>query len=289
MNSTDLKLIAAAIKNIGSEGLNKEMIGFTLEEAIEPVRHKEILSFSKATKDDNPVYHKKDAIAPPLFIFKLFIPMFKRILCLNNLRMNILRMVHSRQEIIWHRSIKVGERLKMKMNIQNIYETPAGELMEISGHVYSGNKLSVEGIARILIRNKKKRSKKKLTETETLKEKFHIELATDEGQQFRYAKASGDNNFIHTNNFLAKMAGLPRTIMHGACVMAMICSALSKAIIDNDITRLSSMKGHFSYPAIPGEKLTLIVYDSSKKEEVPFKVLNPAGKPVFKNGIIKIN
>lgn len=289
MNSTDWKLIAAAIKNIGSKGLNKEMIGFTSEEALGPVRHEEILSFAKATKDDNPVYHKEDAIAPPLFIFKLYIPMFKRILCLKDLRMNILRMVHSRQEIIWHRPIKVGENLKMKMKIQNIYETPAGELMEISGQAYSGNKLSVEGIAGILIRNKKKRSKKKLIEKETLKEKFHIELATDEGQQFRYAKASGDNNFIHTNNFLAKILGLPRTIMHGACVMAMICSALSKAIIDNDITRLSSMKGRFSYPVIPGEKLTLIVYDSSKKEGVPFKVLNPAGKPVFKNGIIKID
>lgn len=161
--------------------------------------------------------------------------------------------------------------------------------MEISGHVYSGNKLSVAGIAGILIRNKKKRLKKKLIETETLKENFHIELATDEGQQFRYAKASGDNNFIHTNNFLAKMAGLPRTIMHGACLMAMICSALSKAIIDNDITRLSSMKGRFSYPVIPGEKLTLVVYDFPKTGEVPFKVLNPAGKSVFKNGTIKID
>lgn len=117
MNSTDLKLITTAIKNIGLEGLNKEMIGFYLEEKIEPVMHKEILSFAKATKDENPIYHKEDAIVPPLFIFKLFLPLVKKILCLKDLRMNILRMVHSRQEIIWHRSIRVGERLKMKMNI----------------------------------------------------------------------------------------------------------------------------------------------------------------------------
>ena len=104
-------------------------------------------------------------------------------------------MVHSNQEIIWHRSIKVGEKLKMNVNIENIYETPAGELMEISGRTYSRNKLSVEGIAGILIRNKKKGLKKRPVEPKTLKEIFHIELPTDEGQQFRYAKASGDNKF----------------------------------------------------------------------------------------------
>ena len=289
MNSTDLKLIARAIKNIGSAGLNKEMIGFHLEETLEPPKHKEILSFAKATKDENPLYFKEDAIAPPLFIFKLYLPLIKKILSLKGLRINVLRMVHSSQEIIWHRSIRVGKKLKMNVNIENIYETPAGELMEISGRTYSGNKLSVEGLAGILIRNKKKRSKKRPVETKTLKEIFQIELPTDEGQQFRYAKASGDNNFIHTNNFLAKMVGLPRTIMHGACVMAMICSALSKTIVDNDITRLSSMKGRFSYPVIPGQKLTLVGYDSPKKHEVPFEVFNPAGKLVFKKGTIKID
>ena len=289
MNSTDLKLVARAIKNIGSAGLNKEMIGFHLEETLEPAGHNEILSFAKATKDENPLYFKEDAIAPPLFIFKLYLPLIKKILSLKGLRINVLRMVHSSQEIIWHRSIRVGEKLKIKVNIENIYETPAGELMEISGHIYSGNKLSVEGLAGILIRNKEKRLKKKMIETETLKAIFHIELPTDEGQPFRYAKASGDNNFIHTNNFLAKMAGLPRTIMHGACVMAMICSALSKTVIDNDITRLSSMKGRFSYPVIPGEKLTLVGYDSQKKKEIPFEVFNPAGKLVFKKGTIKID
>ena len=289
MNSTDLKLIITAIKNMGSAGLNKKMVGFNLQETLKPVRHQEILSFAQATKDENPLYLDKDAIAPPLFIFKLFLPQIKKILCLKELKINILRMVHSSQEILWHRPIKVGEKLKIEVNIKNIYETPAGELVEVSGHIYSRNKLSAEGVAGLLIRNKKKSSKKRMTETEAEKKVFQIEISTDEGQQFRYAKASGDYNFIHTNNFLAKMVGLPRTIMHGACLMAMICSAFSKKIIDNDITRLSSIKGRFSYPVIPGEKLTLVGYDSQEKQVIPFEVFNPEGKLVFKGGTLKIN
>lgn len=289
MNSTDFKLIATAIKNMGSVALNKKMIGFKFKETLKPARHEEILSFTRATKDENPLYLNKDAIAPPFFIFKLFLPQMKKILCLKELKINILRMVHSSQEIIWHRSIRVGEKLNLEVTIQNMYETPAGELMEISGNIYSGNELSVEGVAGILIRNKKKKSNKRMSETDTPKIKFQIEIPTDEGQQYRYAKASGDHNFIHTNNLLAKMVGLPRTIMHGACVMAMICSGLSKTIIDNDITRLSSMKGRFSYPVIPGQKLTLVGYDSHIKQEIPFEVFNPAGKLVFKKGTLKIN
>jgi acyl dehydratase len=274
---------------MGSVGLNKKMIGFNLQETLKPVTKQEILSFAQATKDENPLYLEKDAIAPPLFIFKLFLPQIKKLLCLKELKINILRMVHSSQEILWHRPIKVGKQLKLEVNIKNIHETPAGELMEVSGHIYSGNKLSAEGVAGLLIRNKKKSSKKRMTETETDKKVFRIELPTEEGQQIRYAKASGDHNFIHTNNFLAKMVGLPGTIIHGACLMAMICSALSKKIIDNDLTRLSSMKGRFSYPVIPGEKLTLVGYDSQEKQVFPFEVFNPAGKLVFKRGTLKIN
>ncbi len=287
MSTGNWKLFTTMIKNIGSKKLNRDMIGFTLEEETGPVSRDDILSFARATKDENPVYNKEDAMAPPLFIAKLIIPMLKQIWCHEDLRFNLLRMVHAQQEISWHSPIRAGEQLKMKVSITDIYDTPVGEMMEVSGQCYKGDKLAVEGVSGFIIRGKKKKPGKKPDKEEPLKEKFRIKIITDEGQQMKYAEASGDHNFIHTNNFLAKMAGLPRTIMHGACIMAMSCHSLAEKNADSDIMRLRSIKGRFAKTAIPGQELTLVGYDSPDPGGIPFEVLDPAGKTVFKNGIFK--
>jgi hypothetical protein len=177
----------------------------------------------------------------------------------------------------------------MRTKINDMRETPVGEMIEISTKGYRENELLFESMSGLIVRSKGKHSKKKPEVKAELKQAFQIEIQTEEGQQLRYARSSGDNNFIHTNNFLARLAGLPRTIMHGACVLAMSCSAIVTQILDNDIARLLSVRGRFGKPAIPGEKLILIGYESTLPDEIPFAVFNELGQAVFKNGVVKMN
>ncbi len=51
MRSASWKLFKAMIRNIGSEALNREMIGFTLEAPVEPVRYEDIIAYANAAKD----------------------------------------------------------------------------------------------------------------------------------------------------------------------------------------------------------------------------------------------
>ncbi len=267
--------------------MNRDMIGYSFESNLEPISREEIIQFARATKDDNPAYFSDQPIAPPFFLSRLIFPMIKDLWRHKDLRLNILRAVYANQHIHWHRPLRAGDALNIQIEVLDITEIPVGELLEISEKGYCGNDLVVEVSTCFIVRGKSRAPKKKLKEEQTLEEILRIEIQTEDGQQMRFAEASGDHNFIHTNNLLAKLAGLPRTIMHGACVAAMSCSALVKNQLNNDISRLKSISGRFGKPTIPGDRLTLTGYASSNENEIIFEVQNSVGQVVFKNGILK--
>lgn len=286
MTNIDWLLLKSLVSNFRSEKMNRDFIGFEFEAMTNPVIQQESIAFATAINDMNPVYEQEN-IASPFFISKLVYPMIKKVMCHKKLRMNILRMVHAQQKMTWHSPIKVNDHLKLHVKIKDIHDTPVGEMIEILAHGYRDKQLIFESNSGLIVRSKLKRPAKKSEEESAMKQSFRIEIPTEEGQQFRYARASGDNNSIHTNNFLAKMAGLPRTIMHGACVLAMSCSTMVREILDNDIARLSSVRGRFGKPAIPGQKLILIGYESIVPNEIPFEVVNESGQSIFKNGFLQ--
>lgn len=280
-------LFWSMLKNINSAHLNRDMVGFTIERFLEPIGHKDVVAYARATRDKNPAYQDNGALAPPFYLSKLIFPMIISICVHKNLHLNLLRMVHGEQEIIWHQPVKVGQRLKVKLTIESIRATSAGEFMTLVGRGFSEDALVVKSIVGLLVRRKSKEAHKKSKVTKPIKEIFRLDIQTDEGQQLEYARASGDNNFIHTNHFLARLAGLPRTIMHGLCVMAMACAALTERTIDNDIHRLGSIKGRFAKPTLPGEKLVLIGYEGAEPSEIHFDVFDLEGKPILQNGVFK--
>jgi acyl dehydratase len=281
------QLFSSVIRHFGSGGLNRDMIGFVIKQDAAPVRTKDIIAYAAATNDNNPLYSESRPVAPPFFLSKLIFPAIQHICIHKELKMNLLRMVHAEQELSWHGPVYAGDQLNASIRILDIYDTPAGEMIQISAQAYRSHELVAESIAGLMIRSRKKRGKKIPRKSEPLREMHRIEIQTEEDQALRYAAASGDHNFIHTSPFLAKLAGLPRTILHGVCIMAMTGAALAAHTVNSDISRLSGMKGRFAHPAFPGQQLTLIIYESPHDGEIPFDVLNPMGKPVFRDGSFK--
>ena len=275
------QLLRAMIRNRKSNKLNREMIGFSIEQELDPIREEDVRAYAKATRDEAP----PDSV-PPFFVAKLIFPFIKEILTHKDLHLNLLRMVHGQQKVSWFKPVHVGDQLKLRLVIEDVQDTPAGELLIMRGSAFLGDELAIEAEAGTLIRAKKKGSKQKRAEPDPPKEAFRIEIQTEEGQQLEYAKASTDNNFIHTNNFLAKMAGLPRTIMHGVCVMAMTCNALADQVSAGDRGQLVSISGRFAFPALPGDRFTVIGHENNSGDTTPFIVVNEKGKPIIKNGEI---
>ncbi len=277
-------LLWTIAKNLCSRGIDREMIGLTVSEMVEPVPASDAADFASATGDDNPAYAEPGGPLPPLYIAKLVIPPLKRIWREPGLKLNLLRMVHAGQTVTWHRTVHSGEPLQVEMSLSGVRDTGAGELLEFSGRCLAGGQTAVEGVTGLLVRTPKRRKRRKRPAANPAPERFRIGLPTRQGQQLEYARASGDRNPIHTSEFFARAAGLPRTILHGACVLAMACTALTRETAAGDIDRIAQIGCRFARPAIPGHPLTLVGYADVGFKQLPFAVFDEWGRPVIQNG-----
>ena len=288
MAVSNAQLLWASLKNTRFDNMNRDMVGYGFERVTEKVTPELIDAFARATNDLNPLYAGDNAIAPPLYLSRLVFPMIKEVLIHKDLHMNILRMVHAFQGFTWHGPIRPGDELRLKVTISDLKETSAGELLELRGGAYRGDELVAEAFAKTMVRAKKRKGPKKEKQPEAPKtELFRLDIPLDSDQALRYAIASTDTNFIHTSNMLAKLSGLPRTILHGLCTMAMTNAHLTGHLLQGDVTRVTGLEGRFSHPAFPGETLTVVGYEGDDPAATPFEVINRKGKPIITNGVFR--
>jgi len=283
----DWPLLWTMLKNHRADRVNRGKIGHTETEELPPVAAEEATAFGAVTGDPNPAYEKTGGPLPPLYIAKLVIPPMKRILQLPGLHLNLLRMVHAEQTVYWHRPLHSGLPLRLSATLTGVRDTPAGELVEISGCCRVCGKAAVEGVTGLLVRTKRRRQSNERIAAPPGVERFRVGLSTWEGQQLDYARVSGDRNVIHTSEWAARAAGLPRTILHGACVLAMTCRALTDTLAGGDNGRIEKIGCRFARPAIPGKPLTLVGYESADRRRVPFEVCDESGRPAIKNGYFR--
>jgi len=287
MGVGNFDLFLTMIRNRKSMKLNRDMIGFSIKDTVGPVTKEEAELYAKATNDDNPLYKEDESLTPPMFIARLVHPMMLNIMVNKDLKLNILRMVHGQQSVSWKGGLKTGDMLDVTLEIESITDTSAGEFLELSFEAKVKEELVASAKIGLMVRGKASGAKKKKTPPEEKIPVFTVEIPTTADQALRYCEASGDHNFIHKNNFLAKLSGLPRTILHGMCGLAMATNGLAKELVDGDIRKLEHIEVRFSHPSIPGEPLTLVGYEKTD-DGVPFELLNKKGKPVLKNGLIRL-
>ncbi|MCX7959459.1 MAG: MaoC/PaaZ C-terminal domain-containing protein, partial [Deltaproteobacteria bacterium] len=260
---------------------NRDMLGFSEEAQLPPIYLEDVKLYAAAT-NDNPDLYSDTTTVPPLFLSRLIHPFLTDVITKPELRMNILKMVHGELFIRWISSISPSDRLTLRMHLREILDTPAGELLKISFIIKKGQTEAAEAIAGLLIRNPSGEKSKK--EEERREPFYTIGIKTLQEQALKYAKASLDNNLIHTSTLFAKIAGLKRPILHGVCVFAITCNELLKRFADGNKNRLVSMSGRFAYPVYPGETITLRCFKSGSNNIVDFDVINQGGRQNIRFG-----
>lgn len=94
-----------------------------------------------------------------------------------------------------------------------------------------------------------------------------VTLQTSPDQAFVY-RLSGDRNPLHTDPSFAAIGGFDRPILHGLCSYGFTGRALLKALCDNDVTRFKHIEGRFSSPVMPGDALTIRMWNVGSGETV---------------------
>ncbi len=74
-------------------------------------------------------------------------------------------------------------------------------------------------------------------------------------------RLNGDRNPLHSDPAFAKRAGFDRPILHGLCTYGFTGRALLHMVCGSDPARFGAMRARFSKPTMPGDTLTVSVWD----------------------------
>jgi len=103
---------------------------------------------------------------------------------------------------------------------------------------------------------------------------------TDQALLYRLC---GDRNPLHSDKQFSDAGGFPRPILHGLCTYGFSGRALLHTLCGSDPERFVSMDGRFSSPVLPGEALTIKMWEQGEGKAI-FQTLGGDGRVVFDNG-----
>lgn len=300
--SKSLGLAPSALRialNARSTGLNHALLGTTDPGAPFRILRQEGWSFAAATNDHHPAYNAPDGIAPPLYAVKVLAGPMGRLLLHKELGMNFLRMLHGEQSLTFHRPLSYGQTVVPAATVTGFREVSTGEILDMGLEIRTqhGERL-VTGMSSFFVTTSKGSSKKTTGDRPKKQEpaaepfpdassgQFSRAFETDPTQPVRYAAASGDRNPIHTNELIARLAGLPRPIMHGLCMMAMAGREIV-GVKEAEPTDLRELSLRFSRTAFPGSRYVIHGADGAEGG-VDFVVVDAKDRPVLSRGFARL-
>jgi acyl dehydratase len=116
-----------------------------------------------------------------------------------------------------------------------------------------------------------------------------VSYATRSDQALLY-RLSGDRNPLHSDPIFAKRAGFDRPILHGLCTYGFTGRALLHAACGSDPARFGSMRARFSKPTMPGDLLTVSLWDvgNDVKGAYRFRTGTQRGETVMDAGLFRL-
>jgi acyl dehydratase len=101
-------------------------------------------------------------------------------------------------------------------------------------------------------------------------------------------RLSGDRNPLHSDPSFAAMGGFDRPILHGLCTYGFTGRALLHTVAGSDPARFHHVEGRFSAPVIPGDDLTISVWETGEGEAV-FTTARTDGTLVIDQGLVRFS
>jgi len=92
-----------------------------------------------------------------------------------------------------------------------------------------------------------------------------VTYETSPNQALLY-RLSGDRNPLHSDPAFAAMGGFDRPILHGLCTYGFTGRALLHTFCGSDPSRFHHIEGRFTSPVMPGEALTINMWESGDGE-----------------------
>lgn len=110
------------------------------------------------------------------------------------------------------------------------------------------------------------------------------ETRTDQALLYRL---NGDRNPLHSDPSFAALGGFDKPILHGLCTYGFTGRALLHSVCGSDPDRFAGMDGRFSSPVMPGESLSVHVWENGDGT-ANFRTFASGDRVVLDNGVLTL-
>ena len=204
---------------------------------------------------------------------------------------NPAMLVHGEQSITLHQPLPVAATVLGTSRIGGIYDKEKAALVVLESHVVdkeSGEPLFTNSSS-LFIRgeggwggDRGPANKVEFPDRDA----DHVvtyETRTDQALLYRL---NGDRNPLHSDPSFAAMGGFDKPILHGLCTYGFTGRALLHSVCGSDPDRFKAMSGRFSSPVMPGESLTISIWQDDGQAVFRTTV---GDRTVFDNGVLQFS
>ena len=185
---------------------------------------------------------------------------------------NPARLVHGQQSVTLHRPVPVEGTATLQSEITAMYDKEkAAVVLTTTTAVLDGEPLYTN-TASVFIRGEggwggdRGPSGPRNVPPEREPDR-RVTYETSPNQALLY-RLSGDRNPLHSDPAFAAMGGFDRPILHGLCTYGFTGRALLHTFCGSDPARFHHIEGRFTSPVMPGEALTINMWESGDGEAV---------------------
>jgi len=179
---------------------------------------------------------------------------------------NFAKMVHGEQGITLHKPLPVAATVRATTRIADIFDKGKAALVVLESTAVdtADGKQLFTTTSKLFFRGEGGwgggRGPADSVEIPETDPDHVVSYQTRPDQALLY-RLNGDRNPLHSDPSFAALGGFPKPILHGLCTFGFTGRALLHAVCCSDPTRFLSMDGRFSSPVMPGEALTINIWD----------------------------
>ncbi|HVB90994.1 MAG TPA: MaoC/PaaZ C-terminal domain-containing protein [Acidimicrobiales bacterium] len=211
------------------------------------------------------------------------------------------KLVHGEQMIALHGEVPAEGRVTVTTTVAGIYDKGSGALVVLeSASTYAGGTPAFTTRTGLFIREAggfggprgPEGDDESTLAAEPLPPREPDELVsyTTRTDQALLYRLNGDRNPLHSDPAFAKRAGFDRPILHGLCTYGFTGRGLLHTVCGSDPARFGSMRARFSRPTLPGDTLSIAVWDVADRSPgtYRFRTENQRGEVVIDGGLLRV-